>query len=307
MEILQPETYSPALLSSTKTLSSTQAIDKRKHGPIPFNLSNMVTPQTMSTHQFLTFDAARLQLGGGVAIYHLASSRVVVCRHPVRDYWFLPKGRRDAGEESGIGAEREGYEEVCCCPIRPTHAICSRPRSSRDIDRYQSGYRNRLLPIAMKHLQPAPHCPESAAGRRSPFSTEPVCTQLIQRTSKSQYLLFWYVAETLPLEVEERVNEQMEAQRTVVNPTPYQVPPRYPAELQLAERIKMWGEDGDPVHHENTGVNADEVLYESHLLTIEEALEVLKGSLMGSVVRSGWEGICLRHEMELGDLANGVL
>jgi hypothetical protein len=27
-------------------------------------------------------------------------------------YYFLPKGRRDAGEESGTGAEREGYEEV---------------------------------------------------------------------------------------------------------------------------------------------------------------------------------------------------
>ena len=103
------------------------------------------------------------------------------------------------------------------------------------------------------------------------------------------------------------MNEQMEGQSMAANPTPYQAPPRYPAELRLAERIKMRGEDGDPVHHENTGVNADEVLYESHLLTIGEALEVLKGSFMASVVRSGWEGICLRHEMELADLANGVL
>jgi 8-oxo-dGTP pyrophosphatase MutT (NUDIX family) len=53
-------------------------------------------------------------VGGGVAIFHLASSRVVICSavHRGEKYYFLPKGRRDAGEESGRGAEREGYEEV---------------------------------------------------------------------------------------------------------------------------------------------------------------------------------------------------
>jgi hypothetical protein len=54
-------------------------------------------------------------VGGGVAIFHLATGRVVVCSAEDRrgaQYFFLPKGRRDAGEESGPGAEREGYEEV---------------------------------------------------------------------------------------------------------------------------------------------------------------------------------------------------
>lgn len=54
-------------------------------------------------------------VGGGVAIFHLATSRVVICSAADRrgtKYYFLPKGRRDAGEESGPGAEREGYEEV---------------------------------------------------------------------------------------------------------------------------------------------------------------------------------------------------
>ena len=54
-------------------------------------------------------------VGGGVAIFHLATSRVVICSAVDRrgaKYYFLPKGRRDAGEESGPGAEREGYEEV---------------------------------------------------------------------------------------------------------------------------------------------------------------------------------------------------
>jgi hypothetical protein len=63
------------------------------------------------------FSSKHLTIGGGVAIFHLASQRVVICsahdRHG-RKYYFLPKGRRDAGEESGRGAEREGYEEVSC-------------------------------------------------------------------------------------------------------------------------------------------------------------------------------------------------
>jgi hypothetical protein len=54
-------------------------------------------------------------VGGGVAIFHVATGRVVICSAEHRrgkTYYFLPKGRRDAGEESGTGAEREGYEEV---------------------------------------------------------------------------------------------------------------------------------------------------------------------------------------------------
>ena len=60
------------------------------------------------------FPGERFVVGGGVAIFHIASGRVVVCsvQDRGRRYYFLPKGRRDTGEESGRGAEREGYEEV---------------------------------------------------------------------------------------------------------------------------------------------------------------------------------------------------
>lgn len=61
------------------------------------------------------FSCEDLVVGGGVAIFHLASQRVVICSaHDRRGqrYYFLPKGRRDAGEDSRTGAEREGYEEV---------------------------------------------------------------------------------------------------------------------------------------------------------------------------------------------------
>jgi hypothetical protein len=63
------------------------------------------------------YPGEKFVVGGGVAIFHLATSRVVICsavgRRTGDTYYFLPKGRRDAGEESGPGAEREGYEEVC--------------------------------------------------------------------------------------------------------------------------------------------------------------------------------------------------
>ena len=58
------------------------------------------------------WDSTHTTIGAGVAIFHLASSRVVLCYHSIDKYWFLPKGRRDAGEETGAGAEREGFEEV---------------------------------------------------------------------------------------------------------------------------------------------------------------------------------------------------
>ena len=77
-----------------------------------------LTQQNMAPEEFIdqpvwrNFDSRHLILGGGVAIFHIASSRVVVIRHSRKNYWFLPKGRRDVGEESAAGAEREGFEEV---------------------------------------------------------------------------------------------------------------------------------------------------------------------------------------------------
>ena len=65
-----------------------------------------------------SFDSEHLTIGAGVAIFHIASSRVVVCYHTTDGYWFLPKGRRDANEETGVAAEREGFEEVCTSASR---------------------------------------------------------------------------------------------------------------------------------------------------------------------------------------------
>lgn len=62
------------------------------------------------------WDSAHTTIGAGVAIFHLASSRVVLCYHTRHHHWFLPKGRRDTNEDTGAGAEREGFEEVLTSP-----------------------------------------------------------------------------------------------------------------------------------------------------------------------------------------------
>ncbi|KAK7733496.1 hypothetical protein SLS57_000511 [Botryosphaeria dothidea] len=120
------------------------------------------------------FPCEHLVIGCGVAIFHVASARVVLCYHSRDHYWFLPKGRRDAGEETTRAAEREGFEE--------------------------SGYRNRVLPLPLPHRQPSPA--HAASPALSPFVVEPLWTQLLPVSQRTQYLLFWYAAETLPPDVE---------------------------------------------------------------------------------------------------------
>ncbi|KAI4960368.1 hypothetical protein J4E86_001990 [Alternaria arbusti] len=212
------------------------------------------------------YDSNQFVVGGGVAIFHLATSRVVICScvHRGRKFYFLPKGRRDAGEESGTGAEREGYEE--------------------------SGYRNRLLPLPTVHRQPQAH-PRVHA---SPQTAEPVSMQLMPLGTR-QYIIYWYIAETLPPNLETLLETEAGAV--------YKPPPAYPQNLSLRERIKQEPEGYEPRHHENTGVDELEVTYESHLVSVEEAMETLgkegsMGRVMAEVVTKGWEGIQRRFEME---------
>lgn len=130
-----------------------------------------------------------------------------------------------------------------------------------------------------------------------------------------QYILHWYIAETVPPLVEDALNEAMAAAATPENPTPYQVPPLYPSGLTLEERVKIdkqWtpktssvGADTTtmygcykPKRHENTGVNEDEDLYLSALVPIQYALGRLEGSGMDWVVRTGWQLIRERAALE---------
>ncbi|KAF9690890.1 hypothetical protein EKO04_011241 [Ascochyta lentis] len=211
------------------------------------------------------FSGENLVVGAGVAIFHIASARVVVCsaydRRGVK-YHFLPKGRRDAGEEGRTGAEREGYEE--------------------------SGYRNRLLPLPTPHRQPLAH-PRVAS---PPLTAEPVWMQLMPLGhGAKQYVLYWYVAETLPPSLEAELETEVGAA--------YKPPPPYPHDLSLRERVKLEPQGYEPLHHEGTGVDAEEQAYESHLVSVEEAVGMLgRGGVMADVVVKGWKGIQDRFAME---------
>lgn len=61
---------------------------------------------------YANYASEKIVQGAGVAIFHLASERVVVCYHTRDEYWFLPKGRRNVGESIEEAACREGFEEV---------------------------------------------------------------------------------------------------------------------------------------------------------------------------------------------------
>ncbi|KAK8221333.1 hypothetical protein IWZ01DRAFT_37411 [Phyllosticta capitalensis] len=244
------------------------------------------------------FVSHHLTIGCGVAIFHVASEKVVLCFHSRDRYWFLPKGRKDAGESIERAAEREGFEE--------------------------SGYRNRLLPLPIPHRQPASaHAKAVAAQSASsaetsaaatvppplPFSTEPVWTQLIPQSVHTQYILFWYVAETVPPDVEALLHpntssasanatvgqSQLPASSTI---EPYTPPPPYPPGLSLSERVAMEPPGYVPPRHEGTGVDAEEALYESYLVPVEEAVRRLKGTVMADVISKGWAGIKERREWE---------
>ncbi|KAL8909552.1 MAG: hypothetical protein Q9171_004997 [Xanthocarpia ochracea] len=240
------------------------------------------------------FDSTHLTIGAGVAIFHLATSRVVVCYHSEHKYWFLPKGRRDAGEDSGTGAEREGFEEVCISlSIMNTLTLP------------QSGYRNRLLPIPLRHRQPQAHNSDSAM---SSFVTEPVWTQLMPVTRSAQYMLFWYIAETLPPEIDHSLS-----QKSIQANDVYIVPPRYPEALTLSERIEF-DKGLTPVRHDDTGVNEDEALYESYLLSTDDAQQKLSGTIMADVtwkngdeVRKGkvdYETCCITMPIKTSEYIN---
>jgi hypothetical protein len=106
-----------------------------------------------------------------------------------------------------------------------------------------------------------------------------------------QYVLYWYIAETLPPNLEKELETKAgEA---------YKPPPPFPSGLTLRERMKMEPEGYIPVHHEGTGVDEEEQEYESFLLPIEEAVIKLgRKGVMADVVLKGWKGIQDRLAME---------
>lgn len=106
-----------------------------------------------------------------------------------------------------------------------------------------------------------------------------------------QYVLYWYIAETLPPDLEVELETEVGGA--------YKPPPAYPHNLTLKERVAMEPEGYEPLHHEGTGVDEEEATYESHLLSIDQAVEKLgRNGVMADVVMRGWNGIKDRFAME---------
>lgn len=92
---------------------------------------------------------------------------------------------------------------------------------------------------------------------------------------------------------------EVDAQQSSMAGAVYKYPPPYPRELKLRNRVAMEPEGWTPRRHNGTGVSAEEALYESALVPVEEALEKLEQiPYMQFVVRAGWEAIVLRMKME---------
>lgn len=107
-----------------------------------------------------------------------------------------------------------------------------------------------------------------------------------------QYVLYWYIAETLPPSAEIEL-------ATAAPGMAYKMPPPFPADLSLRERIGQEPVGYEPVRHEGTGVNEEERAYGSELLGVEEAMEKLGvGSVSADVVRRGWMAIQERFTLE---------
>lgn len=128
---------------------------------------------------------------------------------------------------------------------------------------------------------------------------EPVLTELLPLGSK-QYILSWFVGETVPQRVEESY---------VGVVRPFSSPESFPREGTLLDRIEQEtvgeGTGYEPVRHENTGVDEEEALYTSKLVDVQEAISLVKGTAFEFVIKTGWAGIHCRREREEVDRIPG--
>ena len=73
----------------------------------------------------------------------------------------------------------------------------------------------------------------------------------------------------------------------------------------IKDRIGMEDKGYEPVRYEITGVDAEEALYRSELVPVEEAMTRLGKNCMSEVVAIGWERIQARRRHEEEKSASG--
>ncbi|PSK38136.1 hypothetical protein B9Z65_1327 [Elsinoe australis] len=238
-----------------------------------------------------SFPSPTFLLASGIAIFHLSTARVVLLRHPSSPHYFLPKGRKNASESLTTAAVREGYEE--------------------------SGYRCRLVPLPIAHRQPVEEGwgaagtigagDGGARGDVGRFVTEPVWMEMVPagRRGQVQYVLFWWVGETIEQGEEGRCEGVVRERGGTIAGDFVEPGEAWGKGWTVKGRKEMdnlgegkgWRE---PVCHEGTGVDSDEALYEKFLVPVEEAIRLLEGTVMAEVVRIGWAAFQKREEMEEG-------
>lgn len=80
---------------------------------------------------------------------------------------------------------------------------------------------------------------------------------------------------------------------------PYSYPPKFPLPQTLRQRFEAEPDGYEPPRHEGTSADEEEMLYESSLVPVAEALKKLgSNTVMGDVVKKGWDAIERRMEME---------
>lgn len=84
-----------------------QAQQPRRRRPPPRALSWSTPPVPDSCWSSQDF-----MLGAGMVIFQPSTCKVVIVYDREREYWFLPRGRKDLGESLETTALREAYEEV---------------------------------------------------------------------------------------------------------------------------------------------------------------------------------------------------
>lgn len=73
--------------------------------------------------------------------------------------------------------------------------------------------------------------------------------------------------------------------------------------MTLVERVALEPLEYEPVKRSHRGKRGEKLLYDSHLLEIDDAIQLLgKDTIAAEVVRQGWQAIQLRYSIELQGL-----
>lgn len=80
--------------------------------PEQFHASNVLSEHSTHVLPDSLWFCSDFRLAASLVIIQPSSGRVVLVHDTAKNYWFLPRGRKDVGESLEQAALREGYEEV---------------------------------------------------------------------------------------------------------------------------------------------------------------------------------------------------